>query len=234
MHIGVIGATGNIGRRVIAEALERGHQVTAFSRDSSRITEDRPDIVWSSLDVLDSERVAEAIGGLDVLVSAFQPGNAAHDFADTVKRSIADPSMYSRVAKSLLTALSRHPRVRLIVVGGAGSLEIAPGRTAADEDDETLRAGLEALGIPGDYAVAVRGHRDALNVYRTSNRRWTYFSPAADIRAGERTGRFRVGGDQQLTDAEGRSRISYEDAAVALVDEAELPRHIQRRFTAAY
>ncbi|WP_372504798.1 NAD(P)-dependent oxidoreductase [Streptomyces telluris] len=81
---------------------------------------------------------------------------------------------------------------------------------------------------------AALGHRDALNVLRTSNRLWTYFSPAEDIAPGERTGRFRVGGDQVVVDAGGRSRISAEDAAVALIDEAELPRFVQRRFTVGY
>ncbi|MER5876186.1 hypothetical protein ABT119_09690 [Streptomyces sp. NPDC001910] len=80
----------------------------------------------------------------------------------------------------------------------------------------------------------VRGHRDALNVLRTSNRLWIYFSPAGDIAPGERTGRFRLGGDQPVLDADGSSRISAEDAAVALVDEAELPRFVQRRFTIGY
>lgn len=88
--------------------------------------------------------------------------------------------------------------------------------------------------MPSEYAVAVRGHRDALNVLRTSNRLWTYFSPAEQIAPGERTGRFRVGGDQLLVDAEGRSRISIEDPAVALLDEVEQPRFVQRRFTVGY
>ncbi|MFJ6897446.1 hypothetical protein [Streptomyces hokutonensis] len=73
-----------------------------------------------------------------------------------------------------------------------------------------------------------------MNVLRTSNRLWAYFSPAEDIAPGERTGRFRIGSDQLVLDAGGRSRISAEDAAVALVDEAELPRFIQRRFTVGY
>lgn len=83
------------------------------------------------------------------------------------------------------------------------------------------------------YAAAVRGHRDALNVLRTSNR-WSYFSPAEGIAPGERMGRFRIGGDQPVLDAEGRSRISMEDAAVAHVDEVELPRFVQHRFTIGY
>ena len=120
-----------------------------------------------------------------------------------------------------------------MVIGGAGSLEVAPGVVRADSD-ELLHATLDEVGLPREYAAAVRGHRDALNVLRTSNRLWTYFSPAEDIAPGERTGRFRVGGDQPVLDADGRSRVSAEDAAVALIDEVELPRFVQRRFTIGY
>ncbi|MGW6915797.1 NAD(P)-dependent oxidoreductase [Kitasatospora sp. NPDC054939] len=235
MQIGIIGATGTIGSRVVTEALDRGHRITALSRsaDPHAATEQRPGVVWRSADVLDPASVAAVLPGLDVLISAFQPGNAAADLADTLQRSIADPTLYATAARSLLTALDSHPRTRLIVIGGAGSLEVAPGRVLAD-DEELLLATLARVGLPAEYAAAVRGHRDALNVLRTSNRLWTYFSPAADIAPGERTGRFRIGGDQPVVDADGLSRISAEDAAVALVDEAELPRFVQRRFTAGY
>ncbi|MCX4547110.1 NAD(P)H-binding protein [Streptomyces sp. NBC_01565] len=233
MHIGVIGATGGIGSRVVTEALDRGHHVTAFSRDVTRIDEDREDVVWKAVDVLDADGIAAVIPGIDVLISAFQPGNAAKDMLDTVARSIADPTVYATAARVLLKALESQPRTRLIVVGGAGSLEIEPGVVRADSD-ELLYETLDAIGLPREYAAAVRGHRDALNVLRTSNRLWTYFSPAEDIAPGERTGRFRIGGDQPVLDAAGHSRVSMEDAAVALVDEAELPRFVQRRFTIGY
>ncbi|AKN74271.1 epimerase [Streptomyces sp. PBH53] len=235
MHIGVIGATGTIGSRVVAEALDRGHHVRAFSRDAARARreEHRDNIVWADVDVLDARGIAGALPGLDVLISGFQPGNAASDFADTVRRSIADPTVYATAARALLKALESHPRTRLIVIGGAGSLEIEPGVVRADSD-ELLHAALDRLGLPRAYASAVRGHRDALDVLRTSNRLWTYFSPAEEIAPGERTGRFRLGGDQPVLDADGRSRISVEDAAVALIDEAELPRFVQRRFTIGY
>ncbi|MGI5376849.1 NAD(P)-dependent oxidoreductase [Streptomyces sp. CA-251387] len=235
MHIGVIGATGTIGSRVVTEALQRGHRVKAFSRDAARAQreESRDNITWTSVDILDPKSVAGVLPGLDVLISGFQPGNAAEDFADTVRRSIADPTVYVTAAQSLLKALESHPRTRLIVIGGAGSLEIGPGVVRADSD-ELLHAALDQLGLPREYAAAVRGHRDALNVLRTSNRLWTYFSPAEEIGPGERTGRFRIGGDQPVLDADGRSRISVEDAAVALIDEAELPRFVQRRFTIGY
>lgn len=235
MHIGVIGATGTIGSQVVNEALDRGHQVRAFSRDSTREQreERRADITWANIDVLDAKSIADVLPHLDVLISGYQPGNAAKDMADTVRRSIADPTVYATAARALLKALEGHPRTRLIVIGGAGSLEIEPGVARADSD-ELLHTSLDQIGLPREYAAAVRGHRDALNVLRTSNRLWTYLSPAEEITPGERTGRFRVGGDQPVLDAQGRSRISVEDAAVALIDEAELPRFIQRRFTIGY
>ncbi|MFE6521338.1 NAD(P)-dependent oxidoreductase [Streptomyces sp. NPDC057794] len=235
MHIGVIGATGTIGSRVVTEALNRGHNVRAFSRnaDQARREERRDNVTWESVDVLDPKSIAGVLPGLDVLISGFQPGNAAKDFADTVRRSIADPTVYATAARALLKALESRPRTRLIVIGGAGSLEIEPGVVRADSD-ELLHAALDRLGLPREYAAAVRGHRDALAVLRASNRLWTYFSPAEEIGPGERTGRFRIGGDQPILDAEGRSRISAEDAAIALIDEAELPRFVQRRFTIGY
>ncbi|WP_314617933.1 NAD(P)-dependent oxidoreductase [Streptomyces stackebrandtii] len=235
MRIGVIGATGTIGSRVVAEALARGHDIRAFGRDTTgtAAAETRENITWTSLDVLDPEGIAAVLPGLDVLISAFQPGNAARDLADTIERSIADAGVYATAARALLKALETHPRTRLIVIGGAGSLESEPGVVLADAE-ERLHETLDSVGLPRAYAAAVRGHRDALNVLRTSNRRWTYFSPAEDIAPGERTGRFRIGEDQPVRDAEGRSRVSAEDAAVALVDEAELPRFVQRRFTIGY
>jgi putative NADH-flavin reductase len=150
-----------------------------------------------------------------------------------VARAIADPTVYARAATALLTALESHPRTRLIVIGGAASLEVKPGLVWADSG-ELLHGALDQLGLPREYAAAMRGHGDALNVLRTSNRLWTYFSPAVEIAPGERTGRFRFGGDQPVMDADGRSRISVEDAAIALIDEAELPRFVQRRFTIGY
>ncbi|MFI0809247.1 hypothetical protein [Streptomyces echinatus] len=115
-----------------------------------------------------------------------------------MQRSIDDPTLYAAAARSLLKALRSRPRTRLIVIGGAGSLEVEPGVVRADSD-ELLHAALDRLGLPRGYAAAVRGHRD-----------------------------------QPVLDADGRSRVSVEDAAVALLDEAELPRFVQRRFTIGY
>ncbi len=234
MQVGVIGATGTIGSRVVSEALSRGHHVTAFSRDASKIEDSRENITWRSLDVLDASSIAAVLPGLDVLISGFGPGNAAKDVADSLAQSIADPTLYVRAAKALLAALNSHPRIRLIVIGGAASLEVKPGLVFT-ESGELINGALEQLGLPWYYLAAMRAHGDALTAYRTSNRLWTYFSPAVEIAPGERTGRFRIGADQQpVLDADGRSRISVEDAAVALIDEVELPRFVQRRFTIGY
>jgi putative NADH-flavin reductase len=233
MRIGIVGASGNIGSRVLTEAGRRGHDVVAFTRRGAADRAGQDRVEWRDLDIFDLVQLTRAIQGLDVLVSSYHPGNSAKDPADAIGQAIADPSAYARAAKNMLKALESRPATRLIVVGGAANLEIAPGKTT-DEDEPTLREVLRTLGVPEDYVVAARGHRDALETLRTSNRYWTCATPSAEIRAGERTGRFRVGGDQLLVDADGRSRISYEDFAIAILDEIERPRHVQRRFTAGY
>jgi uncharacterized protein len=233
MQIGVIGGSGTIGSRVVSEALSRGHHVTAFSRDASQILDNRQNITWKSVDITDAESIAAVLPGLDLLISGFGPGNTAKDPADAVARAVADPAVYVKAATALLTALDKHPRTRLIVIGGAASLEVRPGMVFTDSN-ELIGQALEQFGLPTEYGAVMRSHGDALNLFRTSNRLWTYFSPAIEITPGDRTGRFRIGSDQPVMDADGRSRISAEDAAIALIDEAEMPRFIQRRFTIGY
>ena len=227
MHIGIFGATGVIGSRVVAEAAGRGHRLTGYTRDKSRVGEDSGAVRWRVADVLDPASVARAIDGVDIVVTAI---NAGRDIPET----IAHAGVLPNAAESMLAALEQYPATRLIVVGGAGSLEIRPGLQVVDVDG--FAEGLpEALGVPPEYVKVVRAHRDALNHYRTSNRNWTYLSPSAGlVLPGERTGRFRVGGNQLLVSADGRIDISAEDLAVAIIDEAEIPRHIQRRFTVGY
>lgn len=230
MQIGLIGASGNIGTRIISEGVARGHRFTAFSRFQRESDADH--VTWRCTNVFDPASFSDSLTGLDVLVSAFGPGSAARDLADTIAQSIRSPEIFAEAARSILTALEARPQLRLIVVGGAGSLEVAPGKQLVDEPN--AREALAAMGLPEDYIIAVRGHRDALNVYRQSNRLWTYFSPAANIFPGERTGRFRLGLNQLIVDSVGSSEISYEDYAAALIDEIELPRHVQQRFTIDY
>lgn len=229
MRIGLIGATGNIGSRVLAEATSRGHDVMPFTR-SGAVNRGSP---WRDLDLFDSNALRSVVNTVDVIISAFHPGNTARDPVDALQQAIADPSAYARAAARLMKALESRPATRVIVVGGAANLEIAPGRTT-DDDEAGLREVLRGLGVPEDYAVAAKGHRDALNVLRTSNRRWTCATPSAEIYAGVRIGRFRLGHDQLLVDTHGRSHISYEDFAAAILDEIEEPRHIRQRFTVGY
>lgn len=228
MDIGVFGATGTIGSCVVTEAVSRRHRVTAFTRNTARLPAGTGAVSWKVANVLDAEDVASAIEGLDVVVNAINSGT---DMADM----IANADVLPAAARTLLMALARHPATRLIVVGGGASLEVSPGFQAPDVDGFADRL-LSTLGLPAEYRNVLVAHREAMNIYRLSDRYWTYLSPSAGaIARGQRTGRFRIGGDQLLVGLDGSiSDMSAEDLAVAVIDEAELPRHIQRRFTVGY
>ncbi len=213
LRIVVYGGTGNIGQRIVREALNRGHTVTVVVRDPSSMTEHSARLYVLKGDVLDSAQVARTISGADVVVCAVSFRRPEPDFGG-----------YRRAAEVLIAALrSLGPRApHLIVVGGAGSLERSPGVLVEDS-------------IPVAYRGEVHGQKVALDYYRTvTDVPWTYLSPAETIRPGTRTGHFRLGGDRLVTDATGKSRISMEDYAVAVIDEAEKPAHIQQRFTIGY
>ena len=185
MRIGIIGASGNIGGRVLTEAHGRGHHVVAYTRQGATGYPPRQGIHWEDLDIFDVAALSRAIQHLDVLVSSYHPGNSAKDAVDAIGRAIADPSAYARAAKRMLKALETRPATRLIVIGGAANLEIAPGKTT-DEDEPRLREVLRSLGVPEDYVAVARGHRDALDTLRVSNRRWTCATRTARRRRLER------------------------------------------------
>jgi hypothetical protein len=146
MRIGLIGASGNIGSRVLAEALGRGHDVIAFTTQGAASRPARPGVQWRELDIFDVDGLVRAIlQRLDVLVSSYHPGNSANDAVDAIGQAIADPSVNAHAAKGLLKALDGHPATRLIVIGGAANLEIVPGRTMG-EDEPRLREVLRSLG----------------------------------------------------------------------------------------
>lgn len=227
MHIGVFGATGTIGQRVVAEAIDRGHHVTAFTRSPARVPATPEPVTWQVVDVLSSDAVATAIADLDVVVNAINAG-------DTIPATIDNAHVLPTAARALLTALDQHPSVRLLVVGGAGSLEVSPGLQVVDVPGFASSLPTN-LGVPTTYVKVVEAHREALNIYRLSNRSWTYLSPSAGlVQPGARTGRYRTGTNQLLVREDGTSEISAEDLAMALIDEAEIPRHFQRRFTVGY
>lgn len=210
MKILVIGATGMIGSRVTAEALSRGHQVTALTRGGSALEGVRA----IKGDAANPDTVAEAAAGHDAVVLTV----AARDGSDPAPAVLA---IWQAVNSGLTKARVR----RLVVVGGAGSLEVAPGVRLVDTPE-----------FPAIYKPEALAHAGLLEVIRAEggDLDWTYISPPGVIAPGDRTGAFRVGGDQLLTDAEGKSFVSAEDYAVALLDELENPKALKRRITVAY
>jgi len=203
MDIALVGATGNIGGKILAEALSRGHRVTALVRRVDRLPgHDR--LTPRPADVFDKAGLAEALRGHDAVVSA-------------VPFRASDPDI-------LIAAVRASGVRRWVVVGGAGSLEAEPGVRLVDTPDFPAVARPEAL----------RGAEMLERLRRVADLDWSFQSPSAVIAPGERTGRFRLGTDRLLRDADGRSRISQEDYAVALLDELERPAHIRQRFTVGY
>ncbi|MFT3906088.1 MAG: NAD(P)H-binding protein [Steroidobacteraceae bacterium] len=225
LKIVVYGGTGNIGQRIVAEALNRGHQVTVVARDPSTLTVKGNGLAVAKGDVTDSAGVARQIAGADVVISAIGGGrNGSPDQGN---------DLLLRTAQSLVGALrTLNPKApRLLVVGGAGSLEVAPGVTMLDQMREQSGGPSPMLSSPAGPVA----QKAALDYYRTvKDVSWTYFSPAMQISPGTRTGKFRLGGDQLVKDAQGQSRISIEDYAVAMIDEAEKPAHLRQRFTIGY
>ena len=197
MKIVVFGATGMVGSRIAAELEQRGHEVVAATRATG-------------VDVRSEDSVAAISQGADAVVSAISARGTDYTLAD--------------VARSLSDGVRRSGAKRLVVVGGAGSLEVAPGQRLVDTPDFHEEWKAEAL----DQA-------DALEVYRgVDDLEWTYVSPAAYIHPGERTGRYRLGGDRLLTLDDGRSEVSAEDYAIAIADLVEQGSHSRERVTAAW
>jgi uncharacterized protein len=208
MKVVLYGASGMIGSRVLQELVGRGHQVTAVVRNPEKVTAAGVKVVKG--DVTDSASVAATAKGAEAAISAYAPP------ADDVKAVVP-------AARALLAGLATAGVKRLIVVGGAGSLEVAPGVQLVDTPH-----------IPDQWKGIALAHRDVLPVLKESNLDWSYLSPAAFIQPGERTGKFRLGGTQLVTDEKGESRISAEDYAIALVDELEKPKHLRQQFTLGY
>jgi uncharacterized protein len=210
----VFGAGGRIGGRIVAEAAGRGHAVTAVHRGAPAVVPAGVDTVRGDvrdpLALLRRERP-------DVVVSAVgaAPLSAAPDLA-----------VYADAAQALVDAVRAlgEPAPRLVAVGGAGSLRAEGGVPLVDTP-----------GFPAEFRAEALAQARALDVYRAADDvRWTYVSPAAVIEPGERTGRFRTGGDELLIDEHGSSCITIEDFAVAVLEEVQRPAAIRARMTVAY
>jgi uncharacterized protein len=203
MKIAVIGASGNAGSRITAELARRGHAVTAIARHPDKIA-GGANVTPTRGDVLDQAGLAGLMAGHDAAISSVH-------FLDSDPVKLIGAAKESKVG-------------RYLVVGGAGSLEVAPG----------VRL-VTTPGFPVVYKAEAEKGAAFLDLLRTEKElNWTFLSPSALFVAGERTGKFRLGTDQLLTAADGKSSISFEDFAVALADEIERPVHIRQRFTVGY
>ena len=211
MNIVIFGARGAIGKSILNEALQRGHQVTMVARRPLAVDELPPAVAVLQGDVLDPASVAAAAAGRDVVISAVGP---ARD---------SQPEMLVQAAQALVAGISQARAARLIVVGGAGSLQVSPGMLL-----------LDSPGFTPAWRPTALAHKNALDVYRRASIDWTFLSPPEWIEPGPRTGQYRVGLEDLVVDANGKSRISIADFAVALLDEVDHPAHHRQRFTVAY
>ncbi len=202
MKVALIGASGQGGSRLLAELTRRGHRVTAIARHPEKIVAG-PGVTAKKADVFDRAALIPLLGGHDAVVSA-------------VHFTASDP-------KLLIEAVKEAGVKRYFVVGGAGSLEVAPGVKLVDTPQ-----------FPAAYkGEATKGGEFLELLRKEKTLEWTFLSPSAMIGPGERTGKFRLGKDQLLTTDKG-SHISWEDYAIAAVDELEKPCHVRERFTVGY
>lgn len=213
MKVALLGATGFVGSALLKEALNRGHIVTAIVPHPEKL-EKRESLTAKAGDVYDTTSLATLIQGNDAIISAFNPGwKNPHLYDDQV-----------RGTASIITAIKKARIKRVLWVGGAGGLEVKPGVRVVDSPD------LPSWVRPGSLATI-----DALDQLRKEPElEWSYLSPSAELKPGQRTGKFRLGNDQLLVDATGQSEISVQDYAVAMIDELERPAHVRRRFTVGY
>ncbi|MFC2950438.1 NAD(P)-dependent oxidoreductase [Marinicaulis aureus] len=203
MKIAIMGATGNVGQRLCAEALSRGHDVTAIARKQGDLPSHEK-LTFVKGDVL-GETAGKLLNGHDAVIYSLRFNGLDFDKA--------------------LAAFRASDAPRLLIVGGAASLNAAPGGPAL----------IDTPGFPEEIKIEAEPARQALNKLKASETSdWTFLSPSIIIGPGERTGKFRLGKDEVLKDAEGNSRISYEDFAVAMIDETETPKHQGERFTVGY
>lgn len=211
----LIGATGFVGSAILNELTARGHKVTAVVRDAAKVTQSEL-VTAVEADVADVEAIAKLARGKDAVVSAYNPGWANPNIAkDTIVN-------YPKI----VAAVKQAGVGRLLIVGGAGTLFVAPG----------LRA-LETEGFPAEImnGVISLGYFYLNMLANERELDWVFFSPAGMFdEQGRRTGQFRLGKDDLVVDANGQSHISVEDYAVAMVDELERPAHHRERFTIGY
>ena len=213
MKVAIIGATGFVGSNILNEVVNRKHEVTAIVRNPKT----SENVNWVKADVFNTDELANALKGNDVVISAYNPG-------------WTNPNIYDDFlagSKAIQEAVKKSGVKRYITIGGAGSLFVAPNLQAVDTPD-----------FPKEYHAGATAARDYLNILKDEKELdWAFFSPALEMHQGittGRTGKYRLGLDTPVFDENNRSILSGEDLAVVIADETENPKHHQVRFTAAY
>lgn len=220
LDIVVYGATGEVGSHVVQEALDRGHRVTAVSRNPATVEMRHANLSVVKGDLLDRASVAATVAGKDAVILSVRGV-----IGDSGSPESALQFLAAEMLVDVLFTLDDAPR--LLHVGGSGSLEVEPGVLFAQK--------LPKILLPKNLEIEILGQILALEFYRkVDDVTWTYVTPPKNLTNGPRTGVFRVGGDRALVDSRGRTRLSRADFAVALIDEAEQARYPQQRISVAY
>lgn len=213
MKVALIGASGFVGSAVLQELLDRGHQVTGVVQHPEKLPKNNH-LLPKKADVYHQADLAAVLHGHDAVVSAFNPGWGNSDIRNLMVKGSA----------SILEATKAAGVKRLIFVGGAGSLQIAPNLDLLDTPD-----------FPEQWREGAEGARQALRSFRQEKvLDWAFVSPAINLAPGRRTGKYQLGKDAPVFDSKKESRISVQDLAVVIVDELEKPKHHRERFTAGY
>jgi hypothetical protein len=222
MKVALIGATGFVGSKILAEALQRGHQVTAIARNPEKPPEllaPRPNLIVKKADALQTDELARLLAGHDAVISSFNPG-----------RGVAGAEVYDKFVqghKSIIAATKKSGIKRFLGVGGAASLKTPEGIEF-----------LDSPAFPKEYEAYKPGIRGTRELYYLLKQEpsldWIFLAPSSQIMPGERTGKFRLGKDHLLFDEKGASKISLEDYAMAMIDELERPQYHRERFTVGY
>lgn len=213
MKLAIIGATGFVGSAVVSEALAQGHQVTAFVRNTEKLPM-HVSLTAIGLDVFNENALSAELKGHDAVISTYNPGWTNPN----IRQEMIDGSAH------IIQATKNADIQSLLVVGGAGSLEIAPGLQLVDTPN-----------FPAEWKEGALGAREVLSQLRTENELdWVFLSPAIVLEPGQRTGQFRYGNDTALMNGHEPGRISVEDLAVAIIEEMSNRRFHRERFTIAY
>jgi len=217
MKVALIGASGFVGSQVLKELVDRGHQVTSITRNPDKVVSAHSLVTSVKGDVLNSDEVANLVAGHDAVISAYNPGWTNPDLRNE----------FLKGAQSIQAGVRQSGVKRLLVVGGAGSLEVAPGVQLVDTPQ-----------FPEEYKAGAGAARDYLNILKNETELdWTFLSPAIEMHqgtSGVKKGSYKTGLDNPVFDERGRSILSVEDLALAIVDEIEQPKFVRKRFTVGY